>query len=212
MLNRSAIVLAGGFSDKFGQDKAVLELNGKPMLSHVISTATSLVDEVIVVTRSEERKETYAEFLGSGVKFAVDIEAGKGPLIGALTGFEIAQGKHSLLLASDMPLVSLDVVTLLFDLCPGKSAVIPRWPNQQIAPLQAVYHTKTALEAARLAVADGEYSLSAMVDNMGGIRYLSTLALQAFDPELRTFFNVNMPLDLKLAEGLLTRKTKRRSK
>jgi molybdopterin-guanine dinucleotide biosynthesis protein A len=210
MLNRSAVVLSKGFSTKFGQDKAVMDLNGKPLLKHVVDLISDIVDEVIVVTTSHEHQERYSEFLDSDVKFAVDMDKGKGPLIGALTGFEVAQGKYTLLLASDMPLVSLDVVELFFDLSPGKSAVIPRWPNQQIEPLQAVYHTKTALEAARIAVEDEDFSLSAMVENMGGIRFMSTLAIEEFDPELRTFFTVNMPLDLKLAEGLMARKERKK--
>ncbi len=202
MFDRSAIVLAGGFSSRFGQDKAVLLLNGKPLVRHVVDAVSPIVDEVILVVNNQERKEKYSELLGQHVKFAIDLEEAKGPLVGALSGFEIAQGKYSLLLPSDLPLVSRDVVELLFELCYNRTAVIPRWPNQQIEPLHAVYHTKSALEAAGMAVADGLLNVAAMIDNLGGVRYVSTLVIQQMDPQLKTFFNVNTPVDLRMAEIL----------
>jgi molybdopterin-guanine dinucleotide biosynthesis protein A len=212
-MDRSAVILTGGSSTRFGQDKAVFELKGKPLLKIVTDTASTVANEIIVVTNTQERADTYAEFLEPDVKFAIDFEQEKGPLIGALTGFEKAQGTYSLLLPSNTPLVSVEVLDLLFELSPGKTAVIPRWPNQQIEPLHAVYHTKTALKAGRMAIEDGFLNVQAMIDNMGGLRYISTLAIQTLDPELKTFFNVNTPIDLKMAETLTkprpTKKKKR---
>ncbi|MDH5459844.1 MAG: hypothetical protein OEW71_02260, partial [Candidatus Bathyarchaeota archaeon] len=82
-------------------------------------------------------------------------------------------------------------------------AVIPRWPNGYIEPLQAVYCTKPALEAAKNALSEGKLDIRSMVEKLRGIRYVSTLVLQQLDPTLRTFFNVNTPLDLKKAEFTL---------
>ena len=202
-MDRSAIVLAGGFSSRFGQDKAVLKFNNKPLIRHVVDNVRPIVDEVIVVTNNQERADKYAKLVGPNVKFAFDIEDAMGPLVGALTGFEAAQGKYSSLLAADLPLVSCDVVDLLFELCHGRSAVIPRWSNQQIEPLHAVYHTQTALEAAKIAVEEGNFNVRAMIENMGSVRYVSMLVFQQMDPDLKTFFNINTPLDLKKAEILL---------
>ena len=202
-MERSAIVLAGGFSSRFGQDKGALELNGKPLIKHVIEAVKSVVSEIVVVTNSQERADNYGKIVGRGAKFAIDIEEAKGPLMGALTGFVSAQGKYSLLLPFDLPFVSRSVLELLFELCHGRSAVIPRWPNQQIEPLHAVYHTQTALEAAKKAVGEGRLNVRAMIENMRGVRYVSTLVIQELDPEFRTFFNVNTPLDLKRAEAMV---------
>jgi len=92
---------------------------------------------------------------------------------------------------------------LLLDLCGGKNAVIPRWPNGYIEPLQAVYRTKPALEAAKNVLGEGKFNMRSMIDSLGGIRYISTLVLQQLDPKLKTFFNINTPLDLKKAEYML---------
>ena len=205
-MDRSLVVLAGGFSSAFGQDKATLEFNGKSLIRHVVDAVRAVVNEVIVVANTQEQAEKYAALLEPNARFVVGEKEAKGPLVEALAGFEASQGEHSLLLSSDSPLVSLNVVDLLFELCPGKTAVVPRWPNQQIEPLHSVYHTKLALKAAQFAVYDGFFDLDALIDNLGGVRYISTLAIQEFDPELKTFFNVNTPLDLKMAETLVKEK------
>jgi molybdopterin-guanine dinucleotide biosynthesis protein A len=196
-LDRSAIVLAGGVSSRFGQDKGTLEIAHKPLIRHVVDAVSPLVDETIVVTSSQERIAKYAKILSGDVRFAVDLCESKGPLIGALTGFETAHGKYALLLPFDTPFISGEVVSLLFELCLGKAAAIPRWPNEQIEPLHAVYQAKAALEAAKIAVDEGKLNVRAMIEKLRGVRYVSTLVIQQLDPELKTFFNVNTPVDLK---------------
>ena len=192
-------MLAGGFSSRFGQDKGVLELANKPLIRHVVDAVGPVVDETIVVTNSEERVTKYARFLKIDVKFAVDVGELRSPVIGALTGFGAAQGAYSLLLPFDTPFASKEVVSLLFELCLNRAAVIPRWPNGHIEPLHAVYKTEPALEAAKAAVAEGKLKMRAMIEKLSGVRYVSTLVIQQLDPELRTFFNVNTPADLKNA-------------
>lgn len=205
-MNKSAIVLAGGFSSRFGQDKGVIELANKPLIQHVVDSISPIVDEIIVVTNSEEGSMKYAKSLKLEINFAVDISKLRSPLIGALTGFGAAQGEYSLLLPFDTPFVSREVVLLLFELCVTKAAVVPKWPNGYIEPLHAVYKTKYALKAAKMAVAQGKLKVSAMIKKLRGVRYVSTLVIQQLDPELRTFFNVNTPEDLKNAEAMLKSK------
>ena len=207
-MDRSAIILAGGFSSRFRQDKGRLLLANKPLIEHVLDVVNSIVDETFIVVSSNGQAENFANVADSNVKIAVDAEDVQSPLIGALTGFEKARGKYSLLLPCDTPLVSREILLLLFELCINKNAVIPRWPNGYIEPLQAVYHTKPALEAAKNALSEGKFNVRSMVDRLRGVRYISTLVLQQLDPKLRTFFNINTPLDLKKAESMFKRMEK----
>jgi len=197
-LDRSAIILANGALTKVTEDMGLLKLNNKPLLNHVVDTVKGIVNELLVVTSSKEHAELYAKIVSPNVQFAIDINMPKGNLTMALTGFEAAQGKYSLLLPFNVPFVSKDVVSLLFELCVGKSAVIPRWPSdQKIEPLQAVYHTEQALEAAKETIANNELEMEEMVRKMRGVRYVSTLVIEQLDPDFRTFFKIDTPLDLK---------------
>jgi molybdopterin-guanine dinucleotide biosynthesis protein A len=198
-LDRSAIILADGYLNKFDCDKGQLQLNGKPLLNHVIDAVEGLVDEVIVVTDSQDRADAYAAIVSSKVRFVIDVCASKGPLIGALAGFEAANGEYSALLPFDSPFVFQDVLTLLFDCAVGKAAAIPRWTNQEIEPLYAVYNTKQALKAAKEALTENQLDLDIMVEKMRGVRFISTMVLEQLDPDLKIFFSINTPLDLKKA-------------
>jgi len=199
LLDKSAIILAGGSSTRFNTDKGVLELDGKPLLSYVIDAVEGLVEEIIVVTNTQARADTYAKLVSEEVRFAVDIRESKGPLVGALTGFEEANGEYSVLLPFDSPFVSKEVLSLLFDCCIGKAAAVPRWTNQDIEPLHAVYNTKQALIATEEALAENELNVQAMVERLRGVRYISTMVIEQLDPDFKTFFNINTPLDLKKA-------------
>ncbi len=213
LLDRSAIILAGGSSTRFNTDKGFLQLDGKPLLNHVIDAVERLVEEVIVVTNTQARADTYANLVSEKVRFAVDVCESNGPLVGALTGFEAAKGEYSALLPFDSPFVSTEVLSLLFDCCIGKAAVVPRWTNQEIEPLHAVYRTKQALEATKKALAEDELDLQAMVERLRGVRYMSTMVIEQLDPDFKTFFNVNTTLDLKKATVMLKpRKTSKDKK
>ncbi len=202
-MDRSAIVLAGGFSSRFGQDKGVLELAHKPLIKHVVDAVSPVVDETIIVTSSQERVTQYAKIITADVQFVIDVCESNSPLIGALTGFGCAHGEYALLLPFDTPFVSKEVVLLLFELCLNRAAAIPRWPNGHIEPLHAIYQTKLALEAAKSAVAEGKLNMRAMIEKLRGVHYVSTLVIQQLDPEFRTFFNINTPEDLKKAMAMV---------
>ena len=212
-MDRSAIILAGGSSAKFEGDKGISELNGKPLISHVVNAVSGLVDEVIVVVSSQERADLYATALSPDVRFVVNDYELKGTLVGALAGFEAAKGEYSALLPFDSPFVSSEVMSLLLDCSVGKAAVIPRSTDMECQPLHAVYHTKQALQAAEEALAENEFDVQAMVDRLRGVRYMSLMVIEQLDPDLKTFFSVRTPFELKQAAVMgkprKTAKTKR---
>jgi len=212
-MDRSAIILAGGTAKRFdGKDKGLFELNGKPLLNHVVDTVKELVDEVIIVTNTQERADIYAKIVSTKSNFALDIAKSKGPLAGALTGFKTAQGDYCLLLPFDSPFVQKEIIALIFDLCIGKTAVVPRHPDQMIEPLHAVYNREKALVAAQEAFADENFDMQSMVERLQGVRYLSTMVIEQLDPELNAFVNINTPVDLKRALALSGTKPKKTKK
>lgn len=202
-MRKSAIILAGGFSRRLGQDKGLVKLVGKPLLIHVLDKISGIVDEIVVVASSESQKRIFEDLVKQKARIAIDRDKAQSPLIGALTGFENAYNEYSMLLPCDAPFVSSQTVSLLLDLCVNRSAAIPRWPNGFIEPLQAAYHTESARIAAEKALEYGRMDLRSMVALLRGVRYVSTVVLQQIDPKLLTFFNVNTLSDLKKAESIM---------
>ena len=203
MLQKSAVILAGGFSRRFGRDKGLVVLAGKPLILHVIARVSKVADEVLVVVSSEEQKNKFEAILEEKANLVIDKDDSQSPLVGAITGFESANAEYSLLLPCDTPLVSTQIVQFLLDMCTNRSAAIPRWPGGYIEPLQAVYRTESALTAAKTALKQGKMNMRSMIDNLRGVRYVSTIVLEQLEPDLLTFFNVNTPQDLKKAESIL---------
>ncbi len=211
-MDRSAIILTRGSLSPFNSEKDVLELKGKPLLKYVIEAVKGLVEEIIVVTNSQESTDIYENLVSSEVKFAVDV-CESGPLGGALTGLEAAKGEYSAFLSFDSPFVSQEVLSLLFDCCVGKTAAIPRWTNQEIEPSYAVYNTKQALKAAKEVLAENKVDMQAMVEKLRGVRYVSTMVIEQLDPDFKMFFTIKSPLDLKKAAVMLKpRITSKRNK
>ncbi len=205
-LYTSAIVLAGGFSSRFGQDKGLIQLANRPLVAHVLDAVSEIANERLIVASSKSQARKYSKLVDSIVRVEVDEADVQSPLAGALTGFGKANGEYSLLLPCDTPLVSTEILSLLLELSLNKSAAIPRWPNTHIEPLQAAYRTQAAFQAANSALKAGELDLQAMVSRLANVRYVSTLVLRQLDPELQTFFNINTPFDLRKAELFLKKR------
>jgi molybdopterin-guanine dinucleotide biosynthesis protein A len=90
-------VLAGGRSSRMGQDKALLELCGRPLVERAIEKLQRVADRVCIVGSRPE--------LGRYAEVVPDIREGCGPLAGAEAAVTDARTNWSLLMAVDMPFV-----------------------------------------------------------------------------------------------------------
>jgi molybdenum cofactor guanylyltransferase len=205
-LDRSAIILANGSSSGFAEDKGLVMLNSKPLLNHMIDAVKGLVEETIIVATSEAQANLYRK-IAPNIEFAISHVNPKNEINDTLRGFEAAHGKYSLLLPFNAPFVSREITSLLFELCTGKSAAVPRYTSYEIEPLQAVYNTAQALEATQTALTNNEADMAVVVDKMRGVRYVSMLVFEQLDPEMKSFFRVNSLLDLKKAASMLKSKS-----
>lgn len=201
-MKKSAIVLAGGLSNRFGHDKGLLQLACKPLILHVLDKISTIVDEVLIIVGSARQAKAYA-ILNLNAKIVIDKYEIRSPLVGAITGFENANGEYSLLLPCDTPFVSSRIASLLLEKCVNRNAVIPRWPNGYIEPLQAAYRTKSAITAANTALENKKLDMRSMIANLGKVTYTSTLTLKQVDPNLVTFFNINTPEKIRKAEAMI---------
>lgn len=202
-MSKALIILSGGLSQRFGQDKCLRSLVGKTLVTHVLERVASIADETVIVAGSRSQQSELFPAVGRKARVVVDSYGDHSPLVGALTGFENVVADYALLLPCDAPFVSRNIAHLLLELCDGKSAAIPRWPDGKIEPLQAAYNVKLAKEAARIAYDEGKRDMRGMIDHLRNIRYISTLVLQQYDEKLATFLNINTIGDWKRAEAML---------
>ncbi len=187
-------IQAGGRSVRMGRDKALSPLAGRPLIEHVLSRLEGLGDETLITTNSPER---YAYL---GVRLAVDEVPGAGALAGLRTALMASRGMRTLVVACDMPLIRRSFVRRLLTLAPESDVVVPRW-ERKFQPLLAVY-AHTCLLAVEERLSAGEQSMISFYSRVS-THVISEAEVARLDPEGLSFFNVNTPEDLALAERLL---------
>ena len=145
---RTGIVLSGGKSSRLGQDKGLVELEGRPLVSWVIDILSGVVDEIVVVVGSEETIPWYWEVIPNDVRVVSDCYSEDSPLIGLITGLREARGDYAVVCACDMPFIDPVILELLFCVSYGLNGALLQKPNGWIEPLPSVYHVANCLENA----------------------------------------------------------------
>ena len=203
--NRAAIVLAGGLSSRFGSDKALEALAGKPLICHVVEPLSNVADELLVIIGRDRSGAGYLAILPSRARVISDELEGKNPLVGIVTGLQAARSDYVAVLPCDVPFVNDAVIDLLFRRALNADAAVPRWNSGRIEPLQAVYRRLPTLHAAQEALAKEDSSQREMIDRLARVVYVSVEdEVRSVDPSLRTFFNVNTAADMITAERIFT--------
>ncbi len=180
-------VLAGGASRRMGANKSLVELNGKPLIQHVLESLRRLNAPVLLVTNSPDQ---YSRFQ---VPMVPDIVPGKGSMGGIYSALVNSAAPFTLCVASDMPFLNVDLLIYLLSLRTGFDAVVPMIDGQPQG-LHAVYHRRCA-EPIRKLIDRNELRITGLFEHLR-VRLVGEAAIRAIDPELRSFTNLNTPEEL----------------
>ena len=183
----AGLVLCGGSSSRMGRDKALMEIEGLPLVVRIASLVAEVADPVLLAPGSPGR-------LGDlGYPEVADDPLGVGPLGGLLGG--LARSPHQLVatVAVDMPFASPKLLRLLADLHTGEDAVVPV-TDAGVQPLHAVYAT-TAVAGLRRSRAAGRLALRLALEGLR-VRRVEEGEWRSADPTGRFALNVNRPEDL----------------
>jgi molybdenum cofactor guanylyltransferase len=192
----TAVVLAGGRATRMGGvDKGLVELAGRPMISHVLAALVPQVERVLI--NANRNQELYAAF---GWPVVADEDAGfLGPLAGLAAGLRAARTPLVLTAPCDCPLLAPDLVSRLYSALEQEGAEIAvPFDGERLQPVFALV---------RRELAD---SLAAYL--RGGDRKIDRwfaqhrLARVDFSDRPENFVNVNDPderaaLETRLAAG-----------
>jgi molybdopterin-guanine dinucleotide biosynthesis protein A len=107
----SSIVLAGGMSRRMGTDKALLPVDGRPMIQSLIRSLIPVSRDVIVSLSDGERQEELKRALPAGVRVVYDERPAQGPLMGIYAGLKASESEVNLVVACDIPEIDPGFVT-----------------------------------------------------------------------------------------------------
>ncbi|QEG33081.1 molybdenum cofactor guanylyltransferase [Bythopirellula goksoeyrii] len=200
-MNRGAIILCGGQSERMGTDKALLPFGDETLLERVVRLVSKAVDPhhiVVVAATGQQLPELPRE-----VSLVRDQQSFEGPLAALAAGMRKLEGRTAAVFATgcDTPLLEPAVIDQLFAEL-GEFAVVVPQDTERFYPLSAVYSMAILAEAQRQLVTGGR-SLHGLVKEVSAHR-IPLECFRAADPRLASFVNINTQTDY---EALLAKKT-----
>lgn len=191
----SALILAGGRGKRMGyKEKALMDINGKPLITYAIKKLEKVVDSIIISVRDKAQGELLNSVL-PGYTLTYDSYENTGPLAGLLSGLMVCRDEFCFIAACDMPLINEKVVKMLFSRCENYEAAIPCWEDGFLEPLHAVYKCKPMILETKKAITKGETIILSPVYKLK-VNYIKVEDIRKIDPDLRTFINLNIPEDI----------------
>jgi molybdopterin-guanine dinucleotide biosynthesis protein A len=187
----AGLVLCGGESARMGREKALIPVDGRPLVLHVAGLLEQVCAPVFLASGRPGR-------LGPlGYPELEDAAPGAGPLGGLVAGLSASPHELVAAVAVDMPFASPRVFALLSELHEDEDAVVPRtrWGPE---PLQAVY-ARSGLPKLQAALAEGRRALHEALSGLR-VRWVEAGEWSAADPSGRFAANVNREEDLALLE------------
>ena len=188
----SGIILSGGKSTRMGKNKALIEIEGVPIIERIYTLFKKLFQEVWIITDQQEL------FAGLDAKFHEDLIPNLGAIGGLYSGLVLSSFPHSFCVACDMPFLRESLIDYLLRQRSGFSAVVPR-TSDGWQPLHAVY-SKSCIKAIEDLLARKRTKIIEMYP-MISLRVVEEDEFRTLDPRNESFLNINTPEDLALIQA-----------
>ena len=180
-----------------GADKASLPLNGRRIIDRQVETLRHVSDSIIVVGGQPDR------FRDLGVRAVPDVYADCGALGGIYSALLASDRPWTLVLACDMPFLSLPLLQRLTRVpAPGVDMVMPR-THDGPQPLCAAYAARCA-DAVRRRIERGLLKAASLAEDVR-VEEIGPEELATYDPDGLMFVNVNTPHDYERAKNVIDR-------
>ena len=184
----TGVILAGGKSRRFGSNKALAFLQGKPLIQHVADIVSSVFNDSLLVTNTPGQYD----FLN--IPMIRDRYQDMGPLAGIHAALLQISTPRAFVVACDMPNLSPELIQYMCNINEQDYDVIIPWLEKGQEPLFGIYHKKS------LAVIDSYLQqkdcqiIKALEDLQ--VRRVSEQEILSITGDLTCFKNINRPADI----------------
>lgn len=186
-LTLTAALLVGGESRRMGSDKALLACStGELLWSRQLKLLRALAPRFIWVSA-----RVAPAWCPAGIEVVLDGPDSRGPLSGLCACLARLETSHLLVLAVDMPRMTVEHLSRLRQGVEMGQSLIPR-NGDNFEPLCAIY-SKSAESSATACLASPDHSLHGLAQRLVEKKLARSYTLSA--SESRLYFNLNWPED-----------------
>ena len=183
------MVLAGGAGRRIGGSKALVALNHRPLITYPLEAVWRALGDVTIVAKPDTELPSVP-----GVALWVEPQEPSHPLTGILYALSLAAGSPVLVCASDMPLVTAELIERIARADPGGAAAVVASCRSALQPLLGCYQP-AALEPLSMAAREPGVRLIDAVAAINPVQY------EVEDPDC--LFDVNSPDELLQVAAML---------
>ena len=144
-----AIVMAGGGSERMGRDKALLPIEGEPMIQRIVRRLEPSFCSLLI---SAAREDAF-KFLG--IEVVPDEAPGAGPLMALASALARSRTEINFVMPCDIPDPPQHLIARLLREARNAEIVVPVTEQGELEPLFAVYR-KSVLPSARKALSENQ--------------------------------------------------------
>ena len=184
----TGVILAGGMSRRYGRNKALEKVNGIPLIERVIGVMQSVFQNLILITN------TPAAYSYLKLPVHEDLIKGLGPLGGIFTALMAIADDAGFIVACDMPFLNPELIRHIVRKKGDFDVVAPKISGN-METLHALYN-KRCLPAIRRLIDSRDYQVFRFFPEVS-VRYINEDEIRSYDPELRSFLNINKPQELR---------------
>jgi len=184
----SAFVLAGGKSQRFGSNKALIPIGGQPLLRMLYERLMSRIPYVRVIGPYQP-----AAGLPRRVYWP-DILPGLGPIGGVYTALQWSPSCINFIISCDLPFFDPRLIDWLLSEYRGEDVLGFRSDGGE--ETLCTLYSKATLPWIERQIGEGNYKLRGFYPKVR-TRFIPAQELPFYQPRL--FFNLNTPKDLQLA-------------
>ena len=184
----AGVILAGGSSTRFGSNKALAIVNGKPLIQNVADLISGLFQECLLVTNTPE------EYKFLSLPMTYDRYKGSGPLAGIHAALLQISTPRAFVVACDMPNLSPELMQYMSNIKEQGYDVIIPWLGKGQEPLFGIYH-KNSLTHIETCLQNNECQVIRVLEGLR-VRRISEQEVLSITDNLTCFKNINRPADL----------------
>ena len=149
----TAIIMAGGDSQRMGTDKSMLAIKDKSMIETICGQLRGTFGQILISANDVEK------FAFLGFPVIKDKIGGQGPLMGIASALGFSENEVNFVVACDIPHIEMNFVRRMLVEAEGFDIVIPADKDGRREPLFAVYN-KSVLEPINEILRKGDRKIS----------------------------------------------------